>query len=118
MEARRMADTMTMLIDRDPRYAEAYLRLAKEARYRPEAPGDGCGNINLSADEQRDPVRLEQEAVAYALRFAKEEDTGSFCVGYSNFGSASVSIGRYSSPIDNPAFRFELARVDAGEREA
>jgi hypothetical protein len=81
-----------MLSNRDQRYAEAYLRMAQDARYRREAPGDGCGGIHLSVGELRDPARLEQEAVAYALRFAKEEDTGSFCIGCSNFSTNRAFI--------------------------
>jgi hypothetical protein len=30
---------------RNTRYCEAYLRMAEDAHYRPQAPSDGCGNI-------------------------------------------------------------------------
>jgi hypothetical protein len=78
---------MPMLSNRDQRYAEAYLRMASDARYRPEAPGDGCGGIDLSVEELRDSDRLEQEAVSYALRFAREENTRTFRIGCSNFST-------------------------------
>jgi hypothetical protein len=67
------------------RFREAYLTMAKLARYRPQAPGDGMGNILLSKQELADPNRLEQEATAYALSFDKEEDTRQFWIGCSDF---------------------------------
>jgi hypothetical protein len=96
-----------MPTNRDRRYAEAYLRMAKDAQYRPEAPGDGCGGIYLSADELRDPVRLAQEAEAYALHFAKEEDTRSFCIGCSKFSTNRAFI-----------WAIEAARTLAGGGDA
>src|SRR5262249_53301790 len=67
------------------RFKEAYLRMARNARYRPNAPGDGLGNIGLSAEDLRDPVRLDEEAVAYAEKFCTEEDKDTFNIGCSDF---------------------------------
>jgi hypothetical protein len=66
--------------------------MAKCARYRPQAPSDGCGNICLSSTELKDPDRLHQEAVAYADRFAAEEDDGSFRVGCSNWSTSRAFV--------------------------
>jgi hypothetical protein len=67
------------------RFIEAYLMMAMRAKYRPGAPGDGCGGIYLSDAELADPNRLRQEAVKYAKRFKAEEDTRNFNVGCSNY---------------------------------
>jgi hypothetical protein len=48
------------------RYREAYLLMANEADYRPQAPSDGMGHILLSREQVADKDRLEQEATAYA----------------------------------------------------
>ena len=69
------------------RFAEAYLIMAKDAKYRPEAPSDGFGNIQLSPDELKDPDRLRDEAAAYALKFKKEDDATIFRIGCSNFST-------------------------------
>jgi hypothetical protein len=56
----------------DPRlqnFAEAYLAMAGEARYRPQAPGDGMGNVCLSTEEAANPERLAREAGAYVEDF-------------------------------------------------
>jgi hypothetical protein len=50
------------------RFAEAYLAMAGQARYRPQAPGDGFGNILLT--QCGDVERLHREAVNYALKKA------------------------------------------------
>jgi hypothetical protein len=68
----------------DPRlenFRAAYLRMAHEAKYRPAAPSDGCGNIQ---------GRLWSEAVQYAVQFLREEDTGSFRIGCSDFRTAQA----------------------------
>ena len=66
------------------RFAQAYLMMA-DIKYRPAAPGDGMGGISLSPDEYEDQARLYREAVEYALRFNKEEDTQTFSIGCSDF---------------------------------
>jgi hypothetical protein len=67
------------------RFREAYLQMAKEARYRPKALGDGCGNVSLTATEAADPERLQREARAYAATFDGEEDERRFFIGCSDF---------------------------------
>jgi hypothetical protein len=67
------------------RICEAYLTMAKEVPYRPQAPSDGFGNIQLSNKELDDPERLVKEAVAYAKRFIGEENELAFCIGVSNY---------------------------------
>jgi hypothetical protein len=68
------------------RFAEAYLKMASEAKYRPAAPGDGCGNIRLSLEELRCPERLAKEARSYAMQFDAEEDGHEgFHIGCSDF---------------------------------
>jgi hypothetical protein len=42
------------------RFREAYIAMAKKARYRPQAPGDGMGNISLSKEQLTDPGWLER----------------------------------------------------------
>lgn len=69
------------------RFIEAYLMMAIRAKYRPAAPGDGLGDIYLTDDELADPGRLLDEALKYAVRFDKEEDGLSFCIGCSEFST-------------------------------
>jgi hypothetical protein len=68
------------------RFKEAYLGMARRARYRPGAPGDGCGNIVLSDEDLRDPVRLDEEAVAYAEKMDRR--------------GRALSCGRYLGQAD------------------
>lgn len=67
------------------RICEAYLRMAREAKYRPAAPSDGFGNIQLSKSELEDEYRLAKEAGKYANQFLKEENEHSFYFGRSNW---------------------------------
>jgi hypothetical protein len=60
------------------RYFEAYIEMAPF--YRPHAPGDGIGNIHLTAEQCRERDRLFREAAHYAARFIAEEDTLSFWI--------------------------------------
>lgn len=69
------------------RIREAYLRMVHEARYRPAAPSDGFGYIQLSEEELADPLCLEQEAGEYADRFLKEENGLEFHIGCSNYAT-------------------------------
>jgi len=64
---------------------EAYLEMAKRARYRPAAPGDGWGHITLSEEQLVDPRLLEAEAISYAQGFLSEEDERTFWIGCSDF---------------------------------
>ena len=79
----------------DPRlenFRQAYLQMAREAKYRPAAPSDGCGNIQLTLEEVRDPARLWSEAAEYALRFSREEDSDTFWIGCSDFRTAKAFL--------------------------
>jgi hypothetical protein len=71
------------------RFTEAYLMMALRAAYRPQAPSDGFGHIQLSRTEVADCNRLAREALDYALAFDKafdkEEDGCTFRIGCSNF---------------------------------
>jgi len=67
------------------RFAEAYLQMAELARYRPAAPSDGHGNIQLTLDQARDRERLHREAMQYARQFDGEEDGDTFYIGCSDF---------------------------------
>jgi hypothetical protein len=76
------------IIERDPRIArffETYLMMALRAAYRPGAPSDGCGNIQLTREQCEDRGRLANEALKYAVDFDKEEDSCTFRIGCSNF---------------------------------
>ena len=64
---------------RDPRaecVRQAYLGMA--SFYRPEAPNDGWGRIELSVEEMRDLDRLDREARDYALAFVCQDETARF----------------------------------------
>jgi len=76
---------MDLTAPRASRYREAYLLMAKEARYRPQAPGDGMGHISLTEKQLADPERLQREATAYALKFNKKENERAFWIGCSDF---------------------------------
>jgi hypothetical protein len=67
------------------RIQEAYLQMAERAKFRPQAPSDGMGNIQLSDEDLTDPKRLAKEATEYADRFVKEENTQQFDIGCSDF---------------------------------
>lgn len=56
-------DDFTTPDERFERYRTAYLEMAKTARYRPVAPSDGLGNVQLSKSQMADPARLSAEAV-------------------------------------------------------
>jgi hypothetical protein len=81
-----------MSIERLTRYCEAYVAMATVAKYRPAAPGDGCGGIYLSKAELADQALLEQEAVKYATQFDKEEDTRRFNIGCTDFRTNRATI--------------------------
>jgi hypothetical protein len=76
-------DGMPLHEPRFQRFREAYLRMAKDAKYRPQAPGGG--HVDLSRGELRDKARLDREASEYAIRFAAEEDTLKFWTGVTDF---------------------------------
>ena len=66
-------------------FRQAYLLMAKQARYRPQAPGDGMGHVSLTRKQLTDPELLQREATAYALRFNKEENEMTLAIGCSDF---------------------------------
>ena len=66
--------------DKIMRFAETYLMMARTG-YRPAAPSDGLGNIQL------DEERLYREAAEYAVKFNREEDGRSFRIGCSNYST-------------------------------
>jgi hypothetical protein len=70
--------------DKLVRFAQAYLMMAR-TKYRPAAPSDGFGHIQLTKDELNDQDRLYQEAVRYAAAFNREEDGLAFHIGCSDF---------------------------------
>ena len=67
------------------RIRDAYLSMARSARYRPAAPGDGLGNVTLSAAELGDTATLAAEATDYAARFTAEQESLSFSIGCANY---------------------------------
>jgi hypothetical protein len=73
------------------RFAEAYLVMAK-AKYRPAAPGDGLGSINLSEEELEDDDLLRAEAVEYATRMEAEHDSRTFRIGCANYRTGRAFI--------------------------
>lgn len=82
------------------RFVEAYLMMALRARYRPAAPSDGFGNIQLTIEQCGQTERLLRESIDYAVRFDKEEDTRDFGIGCSNFATNRAFV-----------FAIEAARV-------
>jgi len=61
---------------RDPwiwRHALTYLRMAAEANYRPAAPSDGLGNIQLDDNTLALRDQLEREAFMFGIRCVAEE---------------------------------------------
>jgi len=69
------------------RFREAYFKMAELARYRPQAPDGGFGNIQLTLAELADAKRLAHEATEYAIRFLREENTCAFHLGCSDFST-------------------------------
>lgn len=51
----------------------AYLKMA--GVYRPEAPSDGFGYIQLEPEEMKDPERLQREAQAAAEKFVRADQS-------------------------------------------
>jgi hypothetical protein len=71
--------------DKVLRFAQTYLMMAG-AKYRPAAPSDGMGNIQLTKAEYDDRGFLYREAVEYAAAFNQEEDADNgFHIGCSNW---------------------------------
>jgi hypothetical protein len=66
------------------RIVQAYLAMAN-AGYRPAAPDEGLGSVDLNADEIHDQDTLRTEAKEYAKRFLQEEASLQFYIGCSNY---------------------------------
>jgi hypothetical protein len=102
--------------DKLMRFAQAYMMMAR-AGYRPAAPSDGCGNIQLTKDECDDRERLYLEAVQYAVAFNREEDTDVFHIGCSNWETnrafvLSIEAARLSaSGSDGDVYAGRLLRL-------
>ena len=63
------------------RIAETYEYMAREAKYRPAAPGDGVGNTDLTLRQLADSRLLREEAMRYACEFTRQEEAGQFWLG-------------------------------------
>jgi hypothetical protein len=57
----------------------------KKAKYRPAAPGDGFGGINLNDGQLEDQSLLLEEARKYARRHEKADATHSHPIGSDNY---------------------------------
>lgn len=56
------------------RFADAYLQMAEF--YRPMAPSDGCGHIELTRRQLSDKHRLRREALEYAIQTQENDNKG------------------------------------------
>lgn len=61
----------------DQRVADAYRFMATKARYRPQAPSDGFGNITAPIEN----LNLDEEAAEYAVQWDKQERSNEFFIG-------------------------------------
>lgn len=61
--------------------ASAYARMARVARYRPSAPSDGFGNVQV--DEEQ--LNVSDEQARYVEQWWTEEQTDSYWVGVPNY---------------------------------
>jgi hypothetical protein len=77
----------------------AYRRMAAEARYRPDAPSDGMGNIVVPEAE----LMLDDEAAAFARRWMRNEEDDAFNVGYPDVNARPALV-----------FTIEAARLTCG----
>lgn len=67
---------------------DTYARMAREAKYRPAAPGDGLGNITVPVAE----LDMKQEAEAYAEAWGREEQSMDFFLGCPSFGDRPALV--------------------------
>jgi hypothetical protein len=74
--------------DVERQIADAYRRMAVEARYRPAAPSDGLGNITVPVEE----LDLDAEARQYAEHWWEQEDDGSYVIGCANYEDRAAMI--------------------------
>lgn len=76
---------------REPSYQQVihvYARMAREAKYRPAAPGDGLGNITVPVAE----LDMKQESEAYAEAWGREEQSMDFFLGCPSFGDRPALV--------------------------
>jgi hypothetical protein len=103
------------------RIVEAYLKMTKVARYRPAAPGDGMGSVNLTEEELADPVRLAEEADKYAVEFLRQEDSH-FFIGVSDFSTNRALVYTVEAAralcAPNPDLALALLELAVEETEA
>ena len=84
------------------RIAETYEYMAREAKYRPAAPGDRMGNTDLTVRQLADSRLLREEAMRYACEFTRQEEAGQFWLGVID-----------NSVIDNMTNRAVVLLVEA-----
>jgi hypothetical protein len=66
----------------------AYLRMNRDAKYRPAAPSDGMGNIT----EPIENLNLHKEAHTYAEHWDESEDSLNFFIGCGDFETRQALI--------------------------
>lgn len=104
------------------RIRQAYLRMAEDAHYRPQAPGDGMGAILLDERKLHDSAVLAEEASFYADRFLKEAGvSGEFHIGLSNFDTNRAFVYTIEAArllccgSDSATFALKLLQMAAEE---
>jgi hypothetical protein len=65
-----------------------YRSMVKDARYRPAAPSDGCGNITVPTEK----LNLEEECLKYSGRWWEEEDRQLYRLGCCNYSTRPSAI--------------------------
>lgn len=74
-------------------FRQAYLTMAQKARYRPEAPSDGLGNVLLDEDELADSAILADEADRFADAFAQgDQEMQHVTIGCVHFPFAKAQV--------------------------
>ena len=58
---------------------QVYRKMAKTARYRPAASGDGMGSVDLPLGP------IDREAATYTAGWLEEEDSGVYNLGYPDY---------------------------------
>jgi hypothetical protein len=102
------------------RIREAYLQMAEKARFRPQAPGDWLGDIQLSEKKLLDATQLAKEADDYADRFIAEENTSNFHIGVSNFATNralvyTIEAARLLCAVYGESYALKLLEMAAEE---
>jgi hypothetical protein len=76
----------------EDRIRDAYLQMADKVHFRPQAPSDGFGNVQLTDEEIADPERLAKEANAYVQRFVEQEKSLHFRIGTGDWTNARALV--------------------------